>query len=210
MGHAGKRLLMVTSQTRGGGAEQAAAAWVRGLEEAGHSISVVLSSRGTTVDVAELPVVLARGDSHPLVFALRLTQCIRRHRPDAVISLMTFPNLLALFAARLARSDLPVIVCEQNIPDVMLRREGVSERIQRLLARLAYRRAAAVIAISHAVATNLLTGYSIDPGRCWVIPNAALPDGWQPSSPPRTGATGAGPRAEDDAMEIDAPDIDAL
>jgi glycosyltransferase involved in cell wall biosynthesis len=183
------RLLVVTITPSGGGAEQVASAWVRGLEALGHTVSVVLCGRGTTAAVTELPVILARGRAHPLVFALYLAVCIRRQRPDAVISVLTFSNLLALAAARLVAPDVPVIISEHNVPDLLTRQEGRSERLQRLVARAVYRRATAVIAVSHAVATNLLASYSVDPDRCWVIPNAVLQgDPGTPDQPPQCAA----------------------
>jgi glycosyltransferase involved in cell wall biosynthesis len=98
---------------------------------------------------------------------------VRTWQPDVVLSLLTYPNLVALLAALRSGRTTPVVISERNVPSVLLRQQGRSQRVQLWLARLLYRFASSVVAISHPVAADLVAAFSVDPARCTVVPNPA-------------------------------------
>jgi glycosyltransferase involved in cell wall biosynthesis len=66
-----------------------------------------------------------------------------------------------------------VVISERNVPSVLLKQQGLSQRVQLRLARLLYRFASSVVAISHPVAADLVAAFSVDPAKCTVVPNPA-------------------------------------
>ena len=166
------RIVVLTQGDQGGGAEFVARTWARCLEERGHEVAFLVTS---PPDGAPAPgvVYLRAASAGPWTAVLSLRHHIKRNRPDVVLSLLTFPNLVALLAVLLSRRRTPVVISERNVPSVLLRQQGRSQRSQLWLARLLYRSAAGAVAISHPVAADLVAGFSVDPARCTVVLNPA-------------------------------------
>jgi glycosyltransferase involved in cell wall biosynthesis len=166
------RIVVLTQGDRGGGAEFVARTWATCLAQRGHDVSFVVTSppQGKPVD----GVVYLRRTSSPLPPVLRLRRFVRRTRPDVVLSLLTYPNLVAVLAALLSGRTTPVVISERNVPSVLLRQQGRSQRLQLRLARRIYRFATAVVAISHPVAADLVAAFAVDPAACTVVPNPAM------------------------------------
>ena len=75
------------------------------------------------------------------------------------------------------------------MPSILLKQEGWAQRAQMVLARTAYRHADWTIAVSHAVATDLLVRYSVPRAKLSVLVNPALSEEsmsetWKASSGP--------------------------
>lgn len=107
------------------------------------------------------PVLTAASPVMSLRYLAGLTDYLRADPPDALISALFYANLVALWARRVARVSVPVIVTEHN---TLSRRvaEGLRharERTRwRYLAPLvcrAYPRAEAIVAVSDGVADDL-------------------------------------------------------
>jgi len=79
-------------------------------------------------------------------------------------------TLLRAFSGRRDRPAL--ILTEHSVPDLMWQHEGAGGRVKRLLAKGLYRRADAVVAVSHAVATDLRVAQAVPAERLFVLPNA--------------------------------------
>lgn len=166
------RVVVLTQGDRGGGAEFVARTWATCLAQRGHEVSFVVTS--PPQEEAVDGVVYLRGHSASTWTAVqRLRAYQREWKPDVVLSLLTFPNLVALLAALLSGRRTPVVISERNVPSVLLRQQGPSQRVQLWLARRLYRFAASVVAISHPVAADLVAAFSVDPARCTVVPNPA-------------------------------------
>lgn len=166
------RIIILTQSERGGGAEFVARTWADCLIERGHDVSFVVTALPTGAPLDGVRYLRkTRLRPWPPVFELR--NVLREWKPDVVLSLLTFPNLVALVAALFTRPRPPIVISERNVPSLLLRSQGGSQRIQFWLARLLYRRAAAVVAISHPVAADLISGFSVQPARCTVVPNPA-------------------------------------
>lgn len=165
------RIVVVTQGDRGGGAEFVARTWADCLAKRGHEVSFVVTSppRGEAVE----GVVYLRKSSTSWPPVLGFRRHVEAWKPDVVLSLLTFPNLVAVLAALLSGRRTPVVISERNVPSVLLRQQGVSQRLQLRLARLVYRFASAAVAISHPVAADLIAAFSVDPATCTVVPNPA-------------------------------------
>ncbi len=102
-----------------------------------------------------------------------LAAYLRRQCPDVLFTMSIPPNLTGLAAARLAGSDVPVIVRQSNVvsmPDQADYQQVRTRWRDRLIPRL-YPRAAAVIAVSHGVADNVAKLMPIPKQRIHVVYN---------------------------------------
>jgi glycosyltransferase involved in cell wall biosynthesis len=171
------RLALVISSLAGGGAERAMAGLANASIEAGHEVTVItLAPRSEDryplrAEIERVELGLMR-DSHGFLSSVAATvrrirglrRALARCRPDAAISFLTATNLLVLVAT--ARLDVPVIVCERSSGAQPL------TVAQRVLYRILYRRAAAVVAQTNRGASEL----ALQIGRpVRVIPNSVEP-----------------------------------
>jgi glycosyltransferase involved in cell wall biosynthesis len=182
------RVVVLTQGERGGGAEFVARTWAGCLAERGHDVSFVVTS-APAGESADGVTYLRSRRSRPWSLVGSFRRHVALFRPDVVLSLLTFPNLVALLAAGPAGFRVPVVISERNVPSILLRQQGRSQRAQLFLARRLYRRADAVVAISHPVAADLVAAFSVDPARCLVVPNPA-------TAKLTGGATAPAPRGE--------------
>jgi glycosyltransferase involved in cell wall biosynthesis len=104
---------------------------------------------------------------------------------DALLTITTLPNLLGIVAVKCSRwigRPMSIVITEHSIPSEHQRLHGIAGRLQGLLSQCAYRSADAVIAVSHASAANLIGGFHVRQGRCFVVPLPILDDGSAPAS----------------------------
>jgi glycosyltransferase involved in cell wall biosynthesis len=183
------RVVVLTQGDRGGGAEFVARTWAANLEQRGHEVSFVVTSPPQGEPVPGVVYLRRSGrTAWPPVLAFR--RYVRKRKPDVVLSLLTYPNLVALLAALLSGRETPVVISERNVPSVLLRQQGRSQRLQLALARRVYRYATAVVAISHPVAADLVAAFAVDPAVCTVVPNPATAKlGEDRRRPDRSGST---------------------
>src|SRR5664280_2635675 len=170
------RIGLLIHSLDGGGAEPVARLWIEGLARRGHHVVCMVYGPTTyqSTDVA-IEVVAFPGRS-TIDRWTRLPGWVRRTARacslDTVVSLLDFSNitLLRAFAGRSGKPAL--VITEHTVPDLMWRHEGAGGHAKRLLAKVLYRRADAVVAVSHAVATDLRVAYAVSAERLFVLPNA--------------------------------------
>lgn len=173
-----RRIMFVVPSLHGGGAEFVARTWMGWLVERGYEVSVVLT--GGQVDRAFLPAGVHAASigtrSGHLAKSGALRHAILRRRPDAVIALQAYPNLVLLTAARLiSASRRPkVLISERNLVSLGLPGADAAHRVKVEVARRLYRWADHVIAISHPVAAELVAGFNVPGSRITVVPNPAM------------------------------------
>ena len=98
---------------------------------------------------------------------------LRKRRPQAVMSFQA--SVLAVLAAKVARTDARIVVREANPSTVALGQEpGLLRRLKLRLKRMAYARADAVLAISQGVANDLTQGLGLAPSMVKVIYNPSF------------------------------------
>lgn len=171
------KILVTVASLHGGGAEYVARTWMTWLAHHGHDVSAVLTGRD--VDRAFLPenvdvrTLVHHKSQSAKVRALR--DLIRAEQPDTTLSLQMHSNLTLLSAIRLLRPiERPkVIVSERNLVSLGLEGASWRHRLKVAIAQRAYRRADAVIAISHPVAGELVAGFGVPGERIFVVPNPA-------------------------------------
>jgi len=119
---------------------------------------LALAASGGNWRALARPVLLALRDTPPLPFLPDLSDWLRRARPDALIAGKTHTNLVALWAARLARSPTRLLVTQHSV----LSREIASPKGRRWrwrfvapLVAATYPSADAIVAVSDAVADDL-------------------------------------------------------
>lgn len=119
------------------------------------------------------PVLLPLKSSGKLRYLPDLARYLRRERPRALLSAMTQPNLIALWARRLARVPTRIVVSERNMLSSYVNHYGHKWRWRYLppLIGRTYAFADAVVTVSRAVADDLATTADIPRKRIIPIPN---------------------------------------
>jgi len=111
-----KRLAVYLPSLRGGGAEQSMLRLAEGIARRGCAVDLVLAQKegpylagiSQTVRVVDLKA------SRALNSVPGLTRYLRRERPDALLSVLDYTNVLSLWAHRLAGVPTRTVVNEQN------------------------------------------------------------------------------------------------
>jgi glycosyltransferase involved in cell wall biosynthesis len=102
------------------------------------------------------PVLLARPPPHRLGFLASLARYLRERRPEALIAAGSGPNMLAIWARRLADVSTKVVVSQRDVISPSIKSD---RRWRRLFLPTALRRtyamADAIVAVSHGVAEDL-------------------------------------------------------
>jgi len=172
-----RQILFLAPSIRRGGMERLVSILARGLDPERYSVQLlVLHRRDENAEVvADLPdrVPLRSLDKQgrlDVVRALpRLAAELRRKRPAAAIGFMTYQNLLLLAASSLARTRTPVIATEHVTPDALRATRG--KRAQLAMAGRLYRRAAAIVPVSHGLREAMIREMRLPPGRLHTIYN---------------------------------------
>lgn len=173
------KVLAVSGKLLGGGAEHVTSLWLEGLRARGHDVRVI-----TYVDDGLPPALLGMPREHLRLVSkaqrwtrlpLAIARSIARHDPDVVLGVLDFANLAVLVGAaapRARRRGRPALVLsEHTVMTLFLRGQGRGGAARSQLARVLYRRADAAIAVSHAVATDLVIRCKLPSRHVYVLPN---------------------------------------
>lgn len=176
----------------GGGGEAVARLWVTELARRGHHLVCLVYAAET----AEVPAGAARVVTFDRTSAADrwtrlpgwVRQTVRANALDVVVSVLDFSNITLLRAFSGRPHHPALVVTEHSVMDLMWRHEGAAGQVKRLLAKGLYRHADAVIAVSHAVATDLRIGQAVPAEKLFVLPNAiagsADSPGWAEATRP--------------------------
>lgn len=108
---------------------------------------------------------------------------VRHDRPDVVLSLLTYSNVVALLTWMLFRhKSLPLVISEHNTPSLQWSHARTRDRITFWLARRLYRRATGVLAVSHPVAGDLVSTLHVSAERLFIVQNPIIPNSPSPRS----------------------------
>jgi glycosyltransferase involved in cell wall biosynthesis len=156
---AGPPIAFFLPSLRGGGAERVIVNLAHGVMERGYAADLVLA-KAEGAFLSELPpgarVVDLRAGR---VFRslIPLVKYLRREQPRVVVSSMSHANLVAIWAARLARSKTPVVATVHNTLSQSTGGQGrLGRRLWPHLLRAFYPWAARVVAVSHGAADDLV------------------------------------------------------
>jgi glycosyltransferase involved in cell wall biosynthesis len=173
-------IAIVTPNLHGGGAEAIAREWITELRADGHPITVYAYDREQpSVDLP--PGVTIHRLSHrggpfrPALMPRWLRDRVRRDDPDVVLSLMTFSNVISLLALKAgSRSAVPLMVSEHIVQTPHVANVGRRDRLTDWVAHRMYRRASGAVAVSHAVAAELVSAFRIPGKNVFVVPNPVV------------------------------------
>jgi glycosyltransferase involved in cell wall biosynthesis len=173
----GTRVALVTSSMEGGGAQRAVAKLAAGLVAQGHAVDLVLAhARGPYL--AELPPEVRVVDLAVRRVALAvvpLAAYLRRERPRVVFSALDYVNVVAVVARALSRVDVRLVVSERNtLTTAAAQSTRRRTRLMPRLARWAYPKADAVVAVSDGVAEDLVRGIGLRPSQVRVLNNPVV------------------------------------
>ncbi|PWJ48636.1 Glycosyltransferase involved in cell wall bisynthesis [Quadrisphaera granulorum] len=173
-------VVFVVTSLHGGGAEAVGRSWMQWMASRGHEIAVAQTSgKDTSAFTPPGVQVTSLGQARGHVGKTRaLRQLLLSTSPHAVVALQSYPNLLTLAAgASLPRRRRPsLVVSERNLVTPGLRGAPLGHLVKHRLLEAAYPLADRVVAISHPVAAELLSGprRGGGPQRCVVVPNPTL------------------------------------
>ncbi|MCJ1682409.1 MULTISPECIES: glycosyltransferase [unclassified Rathayibacter] len=190
------KVVLLVPRFSGGGAEFVARQWALHLAASGDTVVVAATKLTGDDDIpAELRLVAldGRGTVRKL---LQLRRLLRTEKPDAVLALMPYWNLLALFATRLLPGRPRVLISGRNMAVHLRRTFGPAYAAKQLLARLAYRWADEFVAISHPVAAEAIALYGLPPASVSVVLNPSLKT---------ESAAAVAPRHDDGPLALVAP-----
>jgi glycosyltransferase involved in cell wall biosynthesis len=126
------------------------------------------------------PVLLARKIAPEILRLRSLQRYIENHRPDVILSALTYANLIAIWAQRQSRSRAPVVVSERIALSTYCAAPSNFRkwrwRYLPEVVRLAYREAAAVATVSSDVANDLETAIGLDRDLLTTIHNPVVDD----------------------------------
>lgn len=174
----------------GGGAERMMVNLANHFAAEGHETAVVLATaEGPWRDHLRHPVRtfnLGTSFTNPAVIG-RLASALRTLSPEAVLTAMTYPNVATILARGLSRVRTRLVISERVALSVQSQSLGsVKERLKPAAARLLYRHADAIVAISRGVADDLVRNAGVRPRDLRVIYNPVLTDDFTaPDQPPQ-------------------------
>ena len=162
---------------RGGGAQRVIVNLAQGMTERGIPVDVVLATaEGVFLDQLPPTVRVVDLGVRRLVKSLwPLVRYLRRERPRVLVSSMTHANLIALWAAKLARSRTPVMVTvhntmSQSTPD----QGGLSGGFSLRMLRTFYPWASSIVAVSRGAADDLASSTGLPRERIDVVYNPVI------------------------------------
>jgi glycosyltransferase involved in cell wall biosynthesis len=136
MSHDAERLAIFLPSLECGGAERSMLKLGDGLAKRGYSVDIVLArAKGPHLaEVAPGVRVIDLKASRVLLSVLPLMNYLWREKPDALLSVLDYANIVALWARWLARSSTRVVVNDQNTVSVVSRQSAQAR--QRLIPQL--------------------------------------------------------------------------
>ncbi len=161
----------------GGGAERVIVNLAQGISERGIPVDLVLAAaEGPLFEQVPAAVRLVDLRASRVLRSLGpLTGYLRRERPRALVASMGHANVVALWAARLARRSTPVVVTVHNTLSQTSREQGgLAGRLWPHLLRTFYPWAAAIVAVSQGAADDLARTAGLPRDRVEVIYNPVI------------------------------------
>ncbi|WP_273545218.1 glycosyltransferase family 4 protein [Arthrobacter sunyaminii] len=160
----------------GGGAEFVARTWANYLAGSGHSVTFIsVAAEGDKSLLHPEVNAVFIGERHNHVFKVfKLRRTLEAARFHAVVSAQMYPNLLLQAASIGMKGSRPkVILSEHNLVSLGMPDATPAHRRKVAVARLTYRFADHVVAVSHPVAGELVSWFQVPGKKCTVVANPA-------------------------------------
>ena len=155
----------------GGGAERVMVTLANGFAARGHRVDLVLThAEGPYLgEVAKNVRIINLGRKRVLTSLLPLARYMHRERPDAMLSALNHANVIAIVARKLSKVTMRLVVSERN--SLTCRPASKADWIVRTIMKRLYPHADTVVAVSQAMATELVTELGLPATKVAAIPN---------------------------------------
>ncbi len=192
------RIALFLPRLDDGGAERVMLQLCKGFAARGHDVDLVVAVPGGPLE-SQVPTVARRidlGAKRNVAALPAFVRYLRRERPAALLSTLEYGNILAVWAAKLARVKTRVVLREANVLLPQDQMRGLRPHAERALMRRFYPMADAIVAVSESVERDLVAGLRLDGRTIRTIYNpvitrelepkaaAALEDPWFGSGQP--------------------------
>lgn len=174
---AGHRVSIFLPSLDGGGAERAIGMVANGLAARGAEVSLVLgTATGPYLELVRPEVHVHELGTATLLRAVpALARHLRQTKPVALLSAISHANVVASLAHRLARSRARLVLSERaHLSSVFAAHRGIAMQATRLLMRLSYPHADAIVAVSNGVAQDLRQHVNLRADRLLTIYNPVV------------------------------------
>ena len=160
-----------------GGAERVTLNLVKGLVQQGMQVDLLLAdcSGGFLSEVpAQVNIIDLKGNR--VLFSLfALVRYLRKQRPDLLHSVQTHTSLIAVWAVKLARVRIPLVISSHIMLSAVLAAEpSIRDRLLIKLAGWFFRSADAAICVSQGVAEDLIETTEMPPQKTHVVYNPVV------------------------------------
>lgn len=180
-----KRVALVISNLRAGGAERVTLNLIEGLSELGCEVQLVVFEAVGEL-IADVPLgtkVVDLGCKRAYRSPVALARYLRSAKPAVMVGTEGHVNI-AIFVARWLAAARTRLVFTEHLAISQVPK-GTKDRLYRVLARFAYRRADAVVAVSGGVADSVARGVGLPRDLISVVYNPVLTKRfWQTASEP--------------------------
>lgn len=166
-----ERLAFFVPTLEGGGAEKMMLILAGAFAERGYEVDLIVT-RAVGEHAKSVPALVRLVDlsvRNAPAALIPLARYLRAHRPLALLSTLSHANVVAIWAAKLARAGTPVFVREANSPLGRKVSRGWRNRVMTTLQRFSYPRAARVISISHDLAAEIVQELGLPPAHVVTI-----------------------------------------
>ncbi|MFP6604473.1 MAG: glycosyltransferase [Pirellulaceae bacterium] len=159
----------------GGGAERITVNLLQALKDFPVQLELVLADKSGPYlgDVPSTVPVVSLGTKHIRRSCRPLARYLQKQQPDILLSHLSHANLAAVLARKRSRTSTRLVLVE-HLTMSAYRGERFRDRFIRPLARLLYRSAEAVVAVSEGAARDLEQQLRWSPGRVHVIHNPVV------------------------------------
>lgn len=178
------RLAFYLPDLSGGGAERVTLTMVGEMLKRGHAVDLIMDRTGGPLmgDIPPGAKVFSLASSKTLLSATKLARHLRRTKPDALISLLTHNNCVAVAARALSGVDAALLAWEHSL--ISLDHEYTPQRALGLaLAKPLYAHVELVLCVSNAVADNISQHVKASRNKVRVLCNP-IPASNDTSAPP--------------------------
>lgn len=168
------RIAVFLPDAAGGGAEKSLITVARALSAKGVPVDLVFAdAMGPNLPEESASLrVINLGTHRRIQGILRLARYLRKEKPTAMLSGLTIPNLSAVLARMLAGVAFRLVVSEHSVLSYSFRqRSRLWQTVLLVCMRWAYRKADAIVAVSHFAARDLAKQLRFTEQRVSVIYN---------------------------------------
>jgi glycosyltransferase involved in cell wall biosynthesis len=172
-----KSVVLIAHGLSGGGAEMCVLRLAEDISARGYDVAVaLLKKKGRLLEFVPPGIRVDEIGGGRISCITRLARYLADRRPDAVISFMTYANVVAVLAQALSPSLKRVVVSEHNAYSHSIKVRGGFSRFIHHAAPLVYRWASSVVCVSEGVAEDFATATRLSRRRMTTIYNPVITD----------------------------------